>query len=103
MKLAFCLALLFFMSPAPALELKAQEFFVCIRKKATSIEARSIALYKQQNKCVALYSVEGQDRVISTGRRFSVCAKKAKELLKELQKSLWECEKQKGIQSFYSS
>ena len=88
-----------------ALELETQEFFFCFQNTATTVEARTIRIHSfpEENKCAVVYSIEGQDQMISSGRWLRFCEKKAQRVIDNLQKGLWKCKKQRQkVKVFYS-
>ena len=93
--------------PLQAEELPAKDFFFCLHRKARTVEARTVRVHQffKEKKCAVIYSVEGQDKVLSSGRWLAFCEKKAREVVNNLQKGLWKCtEQQKDkIQVFYPS
>ena len=104
--------LLLFLTGFPLLPLQAEErtakdFFFCQHRKARTVEARTIRIHQflKEKKCAVVYSVEGQDKVISSGRWPAFCEKKAREVVNNLQKGLWKCEEQQKdkVQVFYPS
>lgn len=91
--------------PGQALEMEAKEFFFCVYKKATNMEARTIRIHQfpEENKCAVVYSVNGKDNMVSYGRWLSFCKSKMDQVSSNLQKSLWQCEKQENpVTVFYS-
>lgn len=94
-----------FAFPLQAMELETKEFFVCFQKKATEVESRTVRIHQfpEKNKCAVIYSVDGQDQMVSQGRWLTFCEKKAKQVAANLQKGLWKCEQQKNkVKVFYS-
>ena len=100
---------LFFLSFAffslQALELESKEFLFCSKKTARFIQARTLRIhhFSKENKCAVIYSIKGQDRILSHGRWLAFCKKRLKQVADNLQKGLWECEKQREpVSVFYS-
>ena len=88
-----------------ALEVETKDFFSCLQKTATTIESRTVRIHQflDENKCAVVYSVEGQDKVISHGSWLSFCESTAAKVVANLQKGLWKCEGQKNqVKVFYS-
>ena len=101
----FLLGISLFTFSGQALEMEARDFFFCVYKKATHIEARTVRIHQfsKENKCAVVYSVNGKDNLISQGRWLSFCKSKAEKVASNLQKSLWQCEKQEEpVTVFYS-
>ena len=88
-----------------SVELESPAFFVCIRKQATAVESRTIGVYQfaEENKCAVVYSIGGQDQMVSRGRWLSFCNKKAQQVVGNLQEGLWKCHKQNKVQTVYST
>ena len=86
-------------------ELTARSFFFCLHKKARAVESRTVRIHQfpKNNKCAVIYSVDGQDQMLSQGRWFAFCEKKARQVIDNLQKGLWKCkEHTKQVKVFYS-
>ena len=76
-----------------------------MQRTATAVESRTVRIHQfpEENKCAVIYSIEGQDQVISQGPWFSFCEKKAEQVIANLQKGLWKCKKQQEpVKVFYS-
>ena len=89
-----------------AWELETQEFFFCFQNTATAVETRTVRVHSfpEENKCAVVYSIDGQDQMISAGRWLSFCKKKAQRVIDNLHKGLWKCKKQhQEVKVFYSS
>jgi len=87
-------------------DLKATSFVFCLKKTATGQQARSIRIHKwsDNKKCVVIYSVFGKDQVVFENKWSSLCAHKARNIIKELKKSLWQCDPEnKQTEVFYST
>ena len=105
MKKSFLLLVSLISISGQALELEAKDFFFCIYKKATNVEARTIRIHQfpEENKCAVVYSVNGKDNMVSYGRWLSFCKSKMEQVAANLTKRLWQCEKQeKPVPVFYS-
>lgn len=92
--------------PLQSLEIEARSFFFCQHKRATAIESRTVRIHQfpEENKCAVIYSVQGQDQMLSHGRWLSFCKKKARQVVDNLQEGLWKCEQQDDlVQVFYSA
>lgn len=91
--------------PLQSLEIETRSFFFCQHKRATAVESRTVRIHQfsEENKCAVIYSVKGQDQVVSQGRWLSFCKKKARQIVDNLQEGLWKCEQQGDlVQVFYS-
>ena len=94
-----------FVSPLQALELPAKDFFVCLQKTAAKIKSRTVRVHQfpNENKCAVVYSVKGKDQMVFYGGWLSFCEKKAKQVVSNLEKGLWQCTNQKNqVEVFYS-
>ena len=80
----FFFFIILFVSSLQALELKTQDFFFCFKRTATSVESRTIRIhnFSKEDKCAVIYSIAGQDQMVSQGRWLSFCKKKAKKIMK---------------------
>ncbi|MBC6414964.1 MAG: hypothetical protein GDA46_01015 [Bdellovibrionales bacterium] len=98
----FFLLVLYF-GYSQALEVNSSDFYLCLHKTATEVKSRNIRIQKSQkdNKCSVFYSVNGQDKIISSGKWMNFCKKKVQQVITNLKKGLWECKKQNKIQIFY--
>lgn len=104
-KILFPLGISLFVFSLQALELESKKFFFCLQKKAKAIESRTVRIHQfpKENKCAVLYSVDGQDQIISQGKWLSFCEKKANQVTTNLQKGLWRCRKYSNqVRVFYS-
>ena len=91
-------------SSIQAKELKSSDFYICIKKTATNIQSRNIRIhqFEKAGKCIVLYSVNGKDQILFTGKWLRSCKKKASQAIQNLEKSLWDCKKQPEVQVLYS-
>lgn len=104
-KTLFPVGLSLFVLSLQASELETKEFFFCLQKKARAVESRTVRIHQfpEENKCIVVYSVYGQDQMISQGSWFSFCEKKAKQVITNLQEGLWDCKKHSNqVKVFYS-
>ena len=94
-----------FIAPSFSEELKALDYFVCEKKTATEILSRTIRVhyFPKIKKCAVIYSVKGQDRLISSGKWLAFCRRRAREQAEKIQKRLWACQQISQIEVFYAS
>ena len=85
-------------------ERPAEVFILCSQKRATGLALRTIIVHyiSEEEKCVAVYSREGQSSALAYGKWLGHCRKKAEETRLRLEKSLWKCGEQPAAKVFYS-
>jgi len=83
-------------------ELKATDFYICIKKTATELQSRVLRIHQEEKKCAVFYSVKGKDELISHGKWLRFCRKKLVQTIENLEKGLWDCKKKPEVQVLYS-
>ena len=56
--------------------------------------------FPEEKKCAVFYNVKGKDKLIASGRWLTFCETKMNDIIKNLEKSLWKCEKG-SVKVFY--
>ncbi len=86
-----------------ALEPKTKDFFLCFQKTAPRVQSRTVRIHQfpDEKKCLVIYSVKGKDQIISQGGWMTFCEKKAKQVVDNLTKGLWQCRKENQIEVFF--
>lgn len=102
-QVALICALVFsFYSFAQSIETK--EFWICTQEGVEGLRVRSLRIhhFKEDKKCLGLYSVGGKDQVVAYGKWLSFCQKMLAGVKKNLEGHLWYCKSFDPVLFHYS-
>ena len=73
-------------------------------ERADGVAIRTLKIHEFKNKkqCLAIYTVQGQDRILAENQWLSSCQKALQDQKNILTNSLWKCEEQSHVHVFYS-
>ena len=95
---------IFQQTKAQAWEMETKEFWLCKQETAKGLKVRSLRIhqFKENKRCLSLYSRLGKDQVIANGKWFGFCQKMLKQVRQKLENHLWNCEDFQLSTFFYS-